>query len=63
MQSLVEEAQGVVRIGRADRRIVWTVAPLPMVIGDENMLRTVWQNLLGNAVKYTGTARSRHASR
>ena len=28
--------------------------PLPMVIGDENMLRTVWQNLLGNAVKYTG---------
>ncbi len=25
-----------------------------MVIGDENMLRTVWQNLLGNAVKYTG---------
>jgi len=23
------------------------------VIGDENMLRTVWQNLLGNAVKYT----------
>ena len=27
---------------------------MPIVIGDENMLRTVWQNLLGNAVKYTG---------
>jgi light-regulated signal transduction histidine kinase (bacteriophytochrome) len=23
------------------------------VVADENMLRTVWQNLLGNAVKYT----------
>jgi signal transduction histidine kinase len=54
MQSLVDEARALSESGIADRRIVWTVAPLPMVIGDENMLRTVWQNLLGNAVKYTG---------
>jgi signal transduction histidine kinase len=54
MQSMVEEARALVESGVEDRRIVWTVAPLPMVIGDENMLRTVWQNLLGNAVKYTG---------
>ena len=53
MQSLVDEARELVESGATDRRIVWTVAPLPMVIGDENMLRTVWQNLLGNAVKYT----------
>ena len=54
MQSLVDEARALVETGTDGRRIVWTVAPLPMVIGDENMLRTVWQNLLGNAVKYTG---------
>ncbi|WP_426702199.1 sensor histidine kinase [Rhodanobacter sp. Col0626] len=54
MQSLVEEASALAEAGLEDRRITWTIAPLPMVIGDENMLRTVWQNLLGNAVKYTG---------
>jgi PAS domain S-box-containing protein len=54
MQSLVDEARALAEAGLEDRRIVWNIAPLPMVIGDENMLRTVWQNLLGNAVKYTG---------
>jgi PAS domain S-box-containing protein len=54
MQSLVEEARALVESDVRDRRIDWKVAPLPIVIGDENMLRTVWQNLLGNAVKYTG---------
>lgn len=54
MQSVVEEARALAESGVEGRRIVWTIAPLPMVIGDENMLRTVWQNLLGNAVKYTG---------
>ncbi len=54
MQTVVEESKAIVESGVQDRRIVWTIAPLPMVIGDENMLRTVWQNLLGNAVKYTG---------
>jgi PAS domain S-box-containing protein len=54
MQSVVEEARALAESGVDGRRIVWKIAPLPMVIGDENMLRTVWQNLLGNAVKYTG---------
>ena len=54
MQSLVDEARALAEAGVEGRRIAWTVAPLPMVIGDENMLRTVWQNLLSNAVKYTG---------
>jgi PAS domain S-box-containing protein len=54
MQSLVEEARALVETEARDRRIEWSIAPLPIVVGDENMLRTVWQNLLGNAVKYTG---------
>ena len=54
MQSLVDEARELVATDAESRRIEWQIAPLPVVIGDENMLRTVWQNLLGNAVKYTG---------
>ncbi|KAF1004846.1 MAG: Phytochrome-like protein cph1 [Luteibacter sp.] len=54
MQSLVEEARALVETDTRDRRIEWRIAPMPIVVGDENMLRTVWQNLLGNAVKYTG---------
>jgi PAS domain S-box-containing protein len=53
MQSLVEEARALVETEARDRQIEWRVAPMPIVVGDENMLRTVWQNLLGNAVKYT----------
>jgi len=53
MQSLVDEARALVETDGGDRHIEWRIAPMPIVVGDENMLRTVWQNLLGNAVKYT----------
>lgn len=56
MQSLVDEARALAESAVPERHVSWVVAPLPMVIGDENMLRTVWQNLIGNAVKYTGKA-------
>ena len=36
-----------------EHRIEWHITPLPIVVGDENMLRQVWLNLLGNAVKYS----------
>ncbi len=57
MQSVVDEIRAMLDAGNAhDRpghRIEWRVQPLPIVVGDENMLRQVWLNLLTNAVKYS----------
>jgi two-component system sensor histidine kinase/response regulator len=35
------------------RNIEWNIAPLPPALGDSAMLKQVFANLLGNAVKYT----------
>ncbi len=61
MQSLVQETRAVldanrqadVDEGMAAHRVEWRIAPLPVAVADENMMRQVWLNLLGNAVKYS----------
>ena len=60
MQSLAEEARALCTADAPERRISWSIAPLPVVVGDENMLRTVWQNLIGNALKYTARREVAH---
>lgn len=35
------------------RDIVWNIQVLPEIYGDPSMLKLVWANLIGNAVKYT----------
>lgn len=57
MQSLVAEVRAMLdanaQAEMPDHRIDWRIGPMPVVVGDENMLRQVWLNLLGNAVKYS----------
>jgi light-regulated signal transduction histidine kinase (bacteriophytochrome) len=50
---------GVVRDGHyedGERKIAWTIGRLPPVQADPALLRQVWSNLIGNAVKYSGKA-------
>ncbi|HTZ20947.1 MAG TPA: ATP-binding protein [Opitutaceae bacterium] len=53
MRALVEEVWAELQPEVAGREVDWTVGDLPAVKADPAMLRQVWINLLGNAVKYT----------
>lgn len=58
VQSMVQDTRSMLDANshaeRPDHAIQWNIGTLPVLVADENMLRQVWLNLLGNAVKYSG---------
>ena len=53
MRDLVDQCIRGLETEIGDRKITWEIAPLGTVEGDPSLLRLVWANLLGNAIKYT----------
>jgi light-regulated signal transduction histidine kinase (bacteriophytochrome) len=57
MNKLIVEAQRTLSQDIEGHDIVWKIGDLPPAWGDGAMLRQVWINLIGNAVKYSRNAR------
>lgn len=53
MTTLVREAWGVLAPLRQGRNIDFRLPDLPAAHGDQTAIRQVWQNLLGNALKFS----------
>ncbi len=57
MQALVQEVIRDFEPETADRSVRWQIADLPVVRGDQAMLRVVLVNLISNSLKFTRLVR------
>jgi light-regulated signal transduction histidine kinase (bacteriophytochrome) len=53
MNQVLDDALSEVQPLMENRKVDINISTLPEVIGDYNLLRLVWVNLLDNAIKYT----------
>lgn len=53
MNKAVKDALTVLEPECSGRKIQWNIENLPEVFADYSMIRQVWVNLIGNAIKYS----------
>jgi light-regulated signal transduction histidine kinase (bacteriophytochrome) len=53
MAQLVAEVVAELQPEAAGRQVVWHIQPLPLVSGDQALLKLVYTNLISNALKFT----------
>lgn len=53
MDKVLKDAMTILEPEIKDRKIEWSIEDLPEVYADYSMIRQVWVNLIGNAIKYS----------
>ncbi|MEP7256981.1 MAG: ATP-binding protein [Flavitalea sp.] len=54
MQAMVDEVKASLVIPGNNEKIRWSIGELPPVNANPNMIKQVWENLIGNSIKYSG---------
>lgn len=55
MNAVLKEVLNLTKQDTRDRNIEWHISELPILNGDQALLRMAWYNLLNNAIKFTRT--------
>ncbi len=57
MKTMVNDVYVEITTAEQRERITFTVSDLPHAIGDTNLLKQVWTNLISNAIKFSAKLR------